>query len=77
MKGDYNRLEMKCKELQYQKDGLEGGKDKQIKHLEEEIGYLKKHYEMELGLIKDENDILKRELQEIVPRRQMTHHTPN
>jgi hypothetical protein len=36
--------------------------DPQIKVLEEEIAYLKKHFEIELGLMKDENEILKKEL---------------
>lgn len=31
--------------------------------LEEEIAYLKKHFDIEVGLIKDENEILKKELQ--------------
>jgi hypothetical protein len=37
-------------------------KDKQVKLLEDEVNYLKKHFEIEIGLIKDENEILKREL---------------
>jgi hypothetical protein len=35
--------------------------------MEEELGYLKKHFEVEMGLLKDENDILKKEIQEIIP----------
>jgi hypothetical protein len=30
--------------------------------LDQEIVYLKKHFEIELSLMKDENDILKKEL---------------
>jgi len=52
--------------------------------LEEEIAYLKKHFEIELGLMKDENEILKKELLESNIRRkhqQQQHHnnayTPN
>jgi hypothetical protein len=51
--------------------------------LEEEIAYLKKHFEIELGLMKDENDILKKELLEQNSRRKTGHqqhnssHTPN
>ena len=54
--------------------------DPQIKVLEEEIAYLKKHFEIELGLMKDENDILKKELLEANSRRKHQHnssHTPN
>jgi hypothetical protein len=36
--------------------------------LEEEISYLKKHFEVEMGLLNDENMILKKELSEIMPR---------
>ena len=33
--------------------------------MEEEINYLKKHYEVEIGLVKDENEILQKELAEV------------
>jgi hypothetical protein len=33
-----------------------------VKALEEELAYLKKHFEIEMGVMQDENDILKREL---------------
>jgi hypothetical protein len=36
--------------------------------LEEEISYLKKYFEVEMGLLNDENMILKKELSEIMPR---------
>lgn len=39
-------------------ESIEGERDKQIKSLDEEISYLKKHYEVELGILKDENEIL-------------------
>ncbi len=32
--------------------------------MEDEINYLKRHYEMEIGLARDENNILKKELYE-------------
>jgi hypothetical protein len=41
-----------------QNETYEHSKEKQVKVLEDEINYLKKHYEVEVGLIKDENDIL-------------------
>lgn len=34
-----------------------------IQKLEEELSYVQRHNEMEIGLIKDENDILKKELE--------------
>ena len=48
--------------------------------LEEEIAYLKKSFEMEMGLMKDENDILKKELMDSHHRRrrdQVHNYTPN
>ena len=36
--------------------------EQKLKTMDEEMTYLKRHYEMELGLLKDENEILKREL---------------
>jgi predicted nucleic acid-binding Zn-ribbon protein len=68
LKNDYTRLELKYKELSIQKDGIEGNKGKQVKKLEDEIGYLKKHFEIEMGILKDENDILKKELAEVMTR---------
>ena len=50
--------------------------DPQIKVLEEEIAYLKKHFEIELGLMKDENDILRKELLEVNTSRRK-HHQQN
>lgn len=45
------------------------------------MAYLKKHFEIEMGVMQDENDILKRELQEFNFRRlkqcQIRHKTPN
>ena len=34
--------------------------------MEEEINYLRKHFEVEMGLLADENAILKRELKEMM-----------
>lgn len=45
-----------------QNESVENQKEKQVKVLEDEINYLKKHFEVEVGLIKDENEILQREL---------------
>lgn len=50
---------------------MEGNKGKQVKKLEDEIGYLKKHFEIEMGIIKDENDILKKEMQDMLQRHKM------
>jgi hypothetical protein len=44
---------------------MDSAKDKQIKHLEEEVGFLKKHFDVELCLVKDENDILKKDINDI------------
>ena len=61
LRSDYTRLELKWKEtLEAQAISQEHSSD--IKRVEEEMTYLKRHYEMELGLLKDENEILKREL---------------
>ena len=46
---------------------MEEAKDKQIKRLEEELGYVKKHCEVELSLLRDENEILKKEIAEMLP----------
>ena len=35
--------------------GAFGEKDREIHKMEEEISYLKRHTEMEMGLLKDEN----------------------
>jgi hypothetical protein len=40
-----------------------------MKGMEEEINYLKKHFDMEIALLSDENDILKNELREKMARR--------
>ena len=51
-----------------------------VKQLEEEITYLKKNSEIEVALLKDENDIMKKELMELQQRRrrdQMSNFTPN
>jgi hypothetical protein len=61
LKSDYTRLEVKFKDIieEQEKEAQEPAK---LKQLEEEMTYLKRHYEMEMGLLKDENEILKREL---------------
>lgn len=46
-----------------------------MRTLEEEVTYLKRHFEIEIGLIKDENEILKRELNEMNQRKFC--YTPN
>ena len=61
LKNDYNRLESKYEETTLERD--QGAK--KVKQSEDEMSYLKKHFEIELGLLKDENEILKRELQEL------------
>jgi len=43
-------------------------KDKKLSLLEEEINYIKKHGEIELGMLRDENEILKKELNDILYR---------
>ena len=68
LKSDYSRLELKYKELSIQKEGMDSNKNKHVKKLEDEIGYLKKHFEVEMGIIRDENDILKKEMQEMMNR---------
>jgi hypothetical protein len=50
-----------------------------LKILEQEITYLKKHYEIEFGILKNENNILKNELISFQQQRRQQHHsfTPN
>ncbi len=81
LKNDYNRLDAKYQEVAADQQTFEVQKDKKVKALEEEVAYLKKHFEIELGVMQDENEILKRELQEFNYRRlkqcQIRHKTPN
>ena len=66
LKNDFNRLDNKYQDTIKNSHSFEGRGDKQqIKVLEEEIAYIKKHFEMEVGLMKDENDILKKELMDV------------
>lgn len=58
LKNEYTRLELKYKEILIQKEQGDDSKDAQLKALEDEINYLKKHFDIEVGLLKDENDIL-------------------
>jgi hypothetical protein len=39
-----------------------------MNEMEEEINYLKKHFDMEMALLTDENEILKKELKEKMVR---------
>ncbi len=59
LKLDYHSLEDRYKEVHNQRGNLDGEKDRKIALLEDEVQYVKKHNEIELGLIKDENEILK------------------
>lgn len=54
-----------------------GSKQQQVKMLEEEIAYLKKNYEVEMGIMKNETEILKKQLMEVQQRRLQQHVTPN
>lgn len=49
----------------------EGGRGdrQQVKMLEEENAYLKKNFDVEIALLKDENDILKKQLMEVQHKR--------
>eukprot|EP00347_Sterkiella_histriomuscorum_P016871 403351526 len=69
LKSDFNRLEAKYEEQEKQHLNFDGQKERQIQALEEEVKYLQKHFEVEVGLSKDENEILKRELREVNARR--------
>jgi hypothetical protein len=83
LRNDFNRLDLKYQESLKNQSRMAGSAhDPQIKVLEEEIAYLKKHFEIELGLMKDENDILRKELLEVNTSRRKHHqqnssHTPN
>jgi polyhydroxyalkanoate synthesis regulator phasin len=76
LKSEYGRLEDKWREMQNSKEQLNESKEQKIKILEDEMNYIKKHFDIELGLMKDENDILQRELSEIMNK---SHYnlTPN
>ena len=69
LKNDFNRLDAKYQEITSEQQNFEVSRDKRVKALEEELAYLKKHFEIEMGVMQDENDILKRELQEFNFRR--------
>ena len=81
LKGDYQRLEARLRDVAGQQEGEEAEKIKHIKQMEDEINYLKKHFEVEMGLLKDENEILQRELTHVLQRhREMSQYsllTPN
>lgn len=62
LKADFNRLDGKYQDLLKVSDGGPKAEKQQVKLLEEEITYLKKHFEIELGLVHNENEILKKEL---------------
>jgi hypothetical protein len=62
LKNDFTRLEQKYQEAISQHQHYDGKGDKQIRLLEEEIVYLKKNFEIEIGILKDESDILRKEL---------------
>ncbi len=67
--------------------GLSSEAQKRIQELEDELIYIKRHSEMENGLLRDENEILKKEVEQYVSVQQMVegpqhnqsqyHHTPN
>ncbi|CDW75884.1 UNKNOWN [Stylonychia lemnae] len=69
LKNDFNRLEGKYQEQQQQQQNFDSIKEKQIQTLEEEVNYLKRHFDVEMGLLRDENEILKRELRDVNARR--------
>lgn len=69
LKNDFTRLEAKYEEQEKQHLNFDTQKDRHIQGLEEEVNYLKKHLDVELGVIKDENEILKRELRDATARR--------
>lgn len=66
LKNDYSRLEARYKDMLHTQESFDVEKDSQIKTMEEEINYLRKHFEVEMGLLADENAILKRELKEMM-----------
>ncbi len=66
LKNEYTRLESKYKEILIQKEQGDESNCGQLKALEDEINYLKKHFDIEVGLLKDENEILQKELSEIL-----------
>lgn len=55
-------MESKYADISKQAATLEAQKEKHVKTLEEEIAYLNKHYEVEMGMLKDEIEILKKQL---------------
>lgn len=69
LKVDFSRLEAKHEEQERIHGQRVGQLERSKEKLEEELNYMKKHTEVELGLMKDENEILKRELREANARR--------
>ena len=73
LKEEVERVAAVCEDLRRQVQETEQKeaetKGKKIEGLEEEINYLKKHYDIEISLLKDENEILQRELNEAMNRR--------
>jgi hypothetical protein len=51
LKNDYNRLESKYSELKQEQEDYDISKEKKVKALEEEVIYLKKHFEIEIGVM--------------------------
>ncbi len=70
LKGDYQRLEAQYTEAIKMQGNIGNDKDRKLNLLEDEINYVKKHSEIEVGLIKDENEILKKELNDLLVRQE-------
>lgn len=69
LKVDFSRLEAKYEEQEKHHSQRQTQLERQKEQMDEELNYLRKHSEVELGLLKDENEILKRELREANARR--------
>ena len=54
------------KEISGELEEGEKEREKKMKQMDEEINYLKKHYEVEMGILKDENEILQKEIKDII-----------
>jgi len=60
LKNDFSRLEQRYKE-----STIQGDKDRQMRMLEDELSYVRRHSDMEVSLLKDENEILKKEMESL------------
>ncbi len=69
LKNEYKILEEKYQEAVEVKSNLNKDQRRRVQELEDELVYLKRHSDMENGLLKDENNILKKEVEQYIKGR--------